>query len=816
MRNTPLIAIRRLRHSAPSLFHRFAAKAPDLSKRILIPAALLAFSGFPPAAGPAEPDQVFEFNGADAASAGFRILPGGFTGAPAGETGLTAFPPGRVPSSRDGAGVSIRTDAGQVAFLYAAPAVETGGLPTLIRITWRASSPDAAVALACLRGDLANNRDVSGSLATNIPASAAQWVDGEGRLCLLCDFGGSQWITPIVQVASPPGGGPFELLLDRMEIFRLAPDRQYSGALFASRMDNGDTPAPASPTPLPETPTRPPLLKFTPTPEPSGIGEIEPNGTSATAQPLGTIAAGRPAVIEGRCETGGSGANSEYTGDYDYYAFETAGGPVHIGLDWSGGADLDLYLISEGNTVDRRNGLENPIRLSPVLEAGRYAALVVSADHPADYRLWIGAEPPAGPTLTPTATPTAPAKPTATPTLPIPVLVSPTPARPIATSTPGGEPARVQETEPNGSLETGQDLGVIAPGAALTVDGNMSAGGFENQQYKGDVDYYRFTLPAAVTLSVGLEWPEAADLNWYLTRGDETVAQQTGPEYPHRSSHPLDAGEYAILIISLDQASDYALTLRAETGPVPATPSPTNTPPPVVIPTPSFTVTPTSAPEGTDEESEPNDKYSEANALGELTVGRTVRMLGRVSLGGYDKANNRYTGDFDYYSFMVPVQADFEIRLTWRGSSSLVLFLDRSFERFETKDAGAQPVRLVQTLNPGGYHFLITSKNSAGDYELSISVSASTASYPNEVSILNGEYYEDKSTDFLWYYVFDGNGNFEYRLWSGYLGSQLSDQGRYEILYPYVYLHSDYTRRHSLEFVDETRIALDGEMYIRR
>ena len=117
----------------------------------------------------------------------------------------------------------------------------------------------------------------------------------------------------------------------------------------------------------------------------------------------------------------------------------------------------------------------------------------------------------------------------------------------------------------------------------------------------------------------------------------------------------------------------------------------------------------------------------------------------------------------------------------------------------------------MQQSAKGILFFLIASKDNSTDYHFTLTASESTASYPNDVSILDGNYQTVTSDAvFQMWYVFDGQGNYEYWNWSYPSGNILMHYGSYTIWYPYLILeHDDEVEVFELD-VYSNGIYLDG------
>jgi len=159
---------------------------------------------------------LYEFDQPGLAANGWAEIPGGFIpNTPSGSFVFQNFSPGDYPESRDGKGLAVTVQPGQVTFLYALEAVQTGDAPVLLRLHARASSPAAQIGLAALKGG-AGRWD--GSLGVLLPHDTRQAVSQEFRAVLLYQPDNEGVITPAIQVAGMPAEAGVTVYIDRLEI----------------------------------------------------------------------------------------------------------------------------------------------------------------------------------------------------------------------------------------------------------------------------------------------------------------------------------------------------------------------------------------------------------------------------------------------------------------------------------------------------------------------------------------------------------------------------------------------------------------------
>jgi hypothetical protein len=187
----------------------------------------------PPGTEPA-PIATYEFDQIDLTSNGWREIPGGFTGTTAGDVSSNTFLGSLIPESQDKVGISITVDPNEVAFIHATEPIQSNGNPLLFVLTARSSAPDAELALAAIKGNLVNAQGLDGSIATHIPAKASYIQDQAKQISLLYEPNGSEFMTPIIQLAANGESGAVTIYVDKLEVYSIESAKSYNGSLFNS------------------------------------------------------------------------------------------------------------------------------------------------------------------------------------------------------------------------------------------------------------------------------------------------------------------------------------------------------------------------------------------------------------------------------------------------------------------------------------------------------------------------------------------------------------------------------------------------------
>jgi len=163
---------------------------------------------------------LYEFDKPTLQENGWIEIPGGLTGAPKGSVELFNFNANEIPSSQDKKGISFTVKPGKVVFIHAKEPINTEDAPVLLRLIVRANKPSAAVALLALKGNMVSGKELDGSIATHIPASASSFIDKERCLVLLYQPDSGNEITPAIQIAATGRTDEVSVLVDKLEVYR--------------------------------------------------------------------------------------------------------------------------------------------------------------------------------------------------------------------------------------------------------------------------------------------------------------------------------------------------------------------------------------------------------------------------------------------------------------------------------------------------------------------------------------------------------------------------------------------------------------------
>lgn len=177
-------------------------------------------------------DFLYEFEQSTLEANGWKYLPGGFLEKEGGHVDWINFDGYLIPSSKDGHGLSLSVQYDQVIFLYSSQPIHSEGHPILLRLTARSSSPNAAIALAALKGSMLTT---DGSIATHIPMTSQGFVETERSLILVYEPDQGEEITPVIQVAGIGGKEIVTVYIDRLEGYLINSTNDYKGSLFHAR-----------------------------------------------------------------------------------------------------------------------------------------------------------------------------------------------------------------------------------------------------------------------------------------------------------------------------------------------------------------------------------------------------------------------------------------------------------------------------------------------------------------------------------------------------------------------------------------------------
>ncbi|MEW6237165.1 MAG: cohesin domain-containing protein [Candidatus Omnitrophota bacterium] len=167
-----------------------------------------------------KPIMTYEFNFPTLKENDWGEIRGGFTAEAPGIVALTPFPDGWIPSSKDGKGLSITVDAGEIVMLYAKNPVKYASGPVLLRMTLRADGPNASAWLVGLKGNL-EGKTMDGSNAQHYVASTAKFQDKERRIAAIYQPDAGEEFTPLIQIAGGEGRDPVTAWIDKIEILQV-------------------------------------------------------------------------------------------------------------------------------------------------------------------------------------------------------------------------------------------------------------------------------------------------------------------------------------------------------------------------------------------------------------------------------------------------------------------------------------------------------------------------------------------------------------------------------------------------------------------
>lgn len=183
-------------------------------------------------------DFVYEFGESSLDQMGWNSRESFIPGTPTGFVLPFNFTEMQIPSSQDNKGIVVLSRSGDVNFLHLTEAINTQGLPVLIRTTVQADSPNAQVALVVLKGNLSTGQNVDSSIALQIPANTNNMINSEKTLSLLYYPDSGELITPAIQVSGLGEGQQASVYIDRVEVMLLKQNFSFPGHLFRSTTVN--------------------------------------------------------------------------------------------------------------------------------------------------------------------------------------------------------------------------------------------------------------------------------------------------------------------------------------------------------------------------------------------------------------------------------------------------------------------------------------------------------------------------------------------------------------------------------------------------
>jgi len=192
-------------------------------------------------------------------------------------------------------------------------------------------------------------------------------------------------------------------------------------------------------------------------------------------------------------------------------------------------------------------------------------------------------------------------------------------------------------------------------------------------------------------LYVTLDWTANANLDLYFLQNGQIVDQVSKDEKPIDYGNILKPGTYMLLVLSMDNPSDYSMKILMLS---------TETPPDLVT------------------EKEPNGTDATAQNLGLLLLNRTTRITGSLDSGGFD--GNSYLGDIDLYTFTLQDRANVQLKLDWNVSADVDLYVFSGNTIIDKRNQNEDPIDFTPALTPGTYTLLVVSADNACDYQLEI------------------------------------------------------------------------------------------------
>ncbi len=175
---------------------------------------------------------VYSFDQATLEKNGWSEIPGGFMKYDSGDVIVSKLPANSIPSSEDNLGLAMTVMGDEVALVYSVKPFDSDGKPVLLRLSVRATGPDATLTLACLKGGIQTQTD--GSVATHSPATAQSFVKNERTIVLIYQPDDEEPINPIIQVAGIGAKTKTTVYIDRLEAYVIEKSGSYLGELFYS------------------------------------------------------------------------------------------------------------------------------------------------------------------------------------------------------------------------------------------------------------------------------------------------------------------------------------------------------------------------------------------------------------------------------------------------------------------------------------------------------------------------------------------------------------------------------------------------------
>lgn len=129
----------------------------------------------------------------------------------------------------------------------------------------------------------------------------------------------------------------------------------------------------------------------------------------------------------------------------------------------------------------------------------------------------------------------------------------------------GGGTVNVSEKEPNDGPDVNgaQDLGTLADGTSVVIQGELSSGGNDGTKYTGDFDLYAFDLGDGGSIDVSVDWTANADVDLVIYDAQpKQVVSDGSTAKPAVGKGTVGKGKYMLGLFSKDAGTPYTATLK--------------------------------------------------------------------------------------------------------------------------------------------------------------------------------------------------------------------------------------------------------------